>query len=180
MRRLAFSVLAASSLALLTACGQGGTAFGGGSSGNASSVILTSAQGLSGVFAVRQGAAIIVNATAVAGTQNVVTTDQNFTFAWSLAPAGSIYQTGSVSGAEQAPCGALPTGAGGPPLPTVLTNAGANFVTVTAPANATPYAFSASVVLGSTTAATEPYCLHVVATHTIDGVQGSANIPVLP
>jgi len=180
MRRLVFSLLAASSLALLPACGQGGTAFGGGASGNANRVVLSACSGTCGVFAVRQGQGILISATAVAGNENTVTTDQNFTFSWTLAGAGTLYNNGSVSGAQQSPCGALPTGAGAPPLPTVLVNAGANFVTVEAPPNAAPYAFASNVVLGSTTAATEPYCINVVAIHTLDGVKGNAIVPVLP
>jgi len=164
MRRLVLSLLAAGSVALLTACGQGGTAFGGGSNGNANRVILTAGQGTTGVFTVRAGYPIVVSATAVYGSQNVVSTDQNFTFAWAFAPAGTVYQNGSVSGAQQGTCAAPPTGYT-PSSATPLSNAGANFVTVTP--------FPAAQITG-----TIPYCINLVATHNIDGVQGNAVILV--
>ncbi|MGB8266363.1 MAG: hypothetical protein WCE44_08590 [Candidatus Velthaea sp.] len=169
MRRLVLSLLAASSLALLTACGQGGTAFSSGSNGNANRVVFTGTQGLSGVFFVRAGSGIQVTAEAVYGSQNVLSSDQNFTFSWAFAPAGTLYQNGSVSGAQQSACAAPPSGAA-PPLNTILSNAGPNYVTVT------PFPTAAGYAAAETGAA--PYCINLVATHTVDGVQGSVVIDV--
>jgi hypothetical protein len=164
MRRLALSLLAASSLALLTACGQGGTAFGSGQTGTASSVILSSGQGLTGVFIVRAGTSIQVSAEAVQGSQGALTTNQQFTFAATFAPSGTLYQNGSPSGAQQSACPAPPAAVNATifAAANVLTNAGSNFVTVNPPANAAPWG--------------APYCLNLVATHTVDGVQGNAVI----
>jgi hypothetical protein len=169
MRRLLLSLLAASSLASLTACGQGGTAFGGGSSGNANTVILTAGQGTTGVFTVRAGFPIIVSATATAGTENVVSSNQDFTFAWTFAAAGTLYNNGSVSGATQSACAAPPAGYPNPPN-TILSNAGANFVTVTPPGSVAGY--------GTGTTGTTPYCISLVATHANDNVVGRAIILV--
>jgi hypothetical protein len=175
MRRLVLSLLAASSLALLTACGQGGTAFGGGSSGNANNVILTTGQGTTGVFTVRAGFPIVVSATATAGTENVVTTNQNFTFTWAFAPTGTLYNNGSVSGATQSPCAAPPAGYPVPPA-TILSNAGQNFVTVTPPGTVAGY--GAGTTLGGSATAGAPYCVIVFATHANDGVVGKQVILV--
>jgi hypothetical protein len=169
MRRLLLSLLAASSLALLTACGQGGTAFGGGSSGNATSVVFTTGQGTSGVFFVRAGFPIIMSATAVAGTENVVTTNQNFAFSWGFAPAGTLYNNGSVSGATQSACAAPPGGYTGTPA-NILSDAGANFVTVTPPGSVLGY--------GAGTTGSTPYCIVLIATHQGDGIKGRAVILV--
>jgi len=169
MRRLVLSLLSASSLALLTACGQGGTAFGGGSNGNASTVVLTAGQGTTGVFTVRAGFPIVVSATATDGIENVVATNQTFTFAWTFAPTGTLYNNGSVSGATQGQCAAPPAGYPNPPN-TILSNAGANFVTVTPPGSVLGY--------GTGTTGSTPYCISLIATHDVDNVVGRAIILV--
>jgi len=168
MRRLLLSLFAASSLALLPACGQGGTAFGGGSNGNASSVVFSTG-GTTGVFSVRAGFPIVMSATAVDGVENIVSTNQDFTFTWGFAPAGTLYNNGSVSGAQQTACAAPPAGFSGTPN-TVLSNAGSNFVTVTPPGSVLGY--------GAGTTGSTPYCIVLIATHQVDGVKGRAVILV--
>jgi len=174
MRRLVLSLLATSSLALLTACGQGGTAFGGGSSGNASSIVFSTG-GTTGVFSVRAGFPIVMSATAVAGIENVVTTNQSFAFSWGFAPSGTLYNNGSVSGAQQSACAAPPVGFTVPQV-SILSNAGSNFVTVTPPGTVAGY--GAGTTLGGSATAAAPYCVVLIATHQGDGVKGRAVILV--
>jgi hypothetical protein len=184
MRRLVLSLLAASSVALLTACGQGGSAFNTGSTNKATHVIVESAGDPPGSLKVVPGGTIVLSAVATNGPNNsIVIGDSNFTFTYNIAPANTPYPS-NVDG-QQAFCNGL-TGTNGI-LPAILTSSttttpsvtvtssDGNLI-VTAPASIA--AFGAATAFSPTTATT--YCLNINAIHTSDGVTGSAVLLVTP
>ncbi|GAC1418199.1 MAG: hypothetical protein NVSMB64_27930 [Candidatus Velthaea sp.] len=192
MRRLVLSLLAASSVALLTACGPGGSAFNLSDNNKLDRIILSTAGQPPGVFKVVPGGSIAISATGVKGSQNsIVTGDTNFTFNVGPAPAGALYQ-GGIGAADGIQGVCLGFSQLVPPVapsttpttvslvPTITQNslaagAATDSVIFTAPTIA-----SLNVPLGPNTAAPAPaaYCVIINATHTSDGVVGSATVYV--
>ncbi|GAC1421033.1 MAG: hypothetical protein NVSMB5_13970 [Candidatus Velthaea sp.] len=183
MRRLVLSLLAASSVALLTACGSGGSAFNT-SQTNIDRVVLATAGQPPGVFKVVPGGTILISALGVKGSQNaIVSSDTRFTFNVGPAPAGVLYQGGnSAQDGFQGVCSGFTqlSPASIPLLPAIpqssLSTGGAtDSVTFTAPTAASLNVPTAPNTVGPAPAA---YCVYVNAIHTSDGVVGSATVYV--
>lgn len=159
MRRFLLSLLAASSAALLSACGQGGAAFNQNGTSKIDRVVFTTPNGgTTGIFKVVPGGQILITAVGVKGTQNVINTNDNrFTFNVAYAPAGALYQA-QPDGVTQASCPAPPA-APQPVLPTL-----------------TPAPQSPDTIALVAPVAAAPYCLTLNATHVTDQVVGSVNV----
>jgi len=186
MRRLVLSLLAASSVVLLSACGQGGSAFNAGNNTHVTNVLLMSNGDPSGVFKVVPGGTLDLSAVGVKGPNNAIeTSDINYTFDASVAPAGTFYQN-SIAGTQgvclgftqnsPAPVTALALSPVVPAAALVTSSAAPSTVVVVAPQIATLNAeFAPPNTIGTAPAS---YCLIVNAHHTSDGVTGSATVLV--
>jgi hypothetical protein len=177
MRRLLVSFLAAGSVVLLSACGQGGSAFSAGNNSKVDHVQLESSGQPAGVFKVVPGGFLTISAIGLKGPQNVVETgDLNYTFDASISPGGLLFQNG-ISGAQTA-CGAFTGAVGTPVVPAAnLVVAGRNApntVVLVAPQ------IAAANALFAVPAAAAPasYCIVLNAHHVSDGVTGSTIIDV--
>lgn len=178
MRRLMVSFLAASSVVLLSACGQGGSAFNAGNNVKVDHVQLESNGQPPGVFKVVPGGFITISAIGLRGSQNVVVTgDINYTFDASISRGGLLFDN-SISGL-QGTCASFTGSTGTPVVPA------ANLVTGTASPNTVVLVaptIAAANALFSVPAPAAPasYCIVLNAHHVIDGVTGSTVIDVTP
>jgi hypothetical protein len=177
MRRLLVSFLAAGSVVLLSACGQGGSAFNAGNNSKVDHVQLETNGQPAGVFKVVPGGTLTISAIGLKGPQNVQeTADQNYSFDASISAGGLFYQNG-ISGA-QAACGVFTAAVGTPVVPAanlaVVGRNAPNTVVLTAPT------IAAANALFAVPAAAAPalYCIVLNAHHVSDGVTGSAIIDV--
>jgi hypothetical protein len=188
MRRLVLSLFAASSVVLLSACGQGGSAFNAGNNTHVDHVLLMSNGDPSGVFKVVPGGTLTVSAVGVKGPNNViVNADINYTFDAEVAPAGTLFQN-SISGVQgvclgftqnsPAPVTALPLAPVIPPANLVTSGNSPDTVVFVAPQIATLNALDQTPNTIGTAPAS--YCVFLNAHHTVDGVTGSATILVTP
>ncbi|MFN2459067.1 MAG: hypothetical protein ABR591_00030 [Candidatus Velthaea sp.] len=190
MRRLPLTLIAAGAAVLLSACGQGGSAFNFGNNTKVDRVVIQSNGQPEGVFKVVPGGSILLSAQGTRGANNVViNADVNYTFNAAVAPAGRPFQNG-VSGAQGICAGftQVPPPVGGvaqaaiPLIPTVPAAAlsgssqSPNTITLTAPTIAS---LNAQFAPGNTAGpAPASYCIIVNATHVSDGVVGSATVDV--
>jgi hypothetical protein len=177
MRRLLVSFLAAGSVVLLSACGQGGSAFNAGNNSKVDHVQLETNGQPAGVFKVVPGGTLTISAIGLRGSQNVVETgDLNYTFDASISTSGLFFQNG-ISGAQTA-CGAFTGAVGTPVVPaanlTVFGRNDPNTVVFTAPT------IAAANALFAVPAAAAPasYCVILNAHHVSDGITGSAIIDI--
>ncbi|HMC45533.1 MAG TPA: hypothetical protein VKJ77_09440, partial [Caballeronia sp.] len=176
MRRLMVSFLAAGSVVLLSACGQGGSAFNAGNNVKVDHVQLETFGNPPGVFKVVPGGFITVSAIGLRGSQNVqVTGDLNYTFDASISPGGQLFDN-TISG-QQTACGAFTGSTGTPVVPAanlVVSATSPNTVVLVAPT------IAAANALFSVPAPAAPasYCILLNAHHVIDGVTGSTVIDV--
>lgn len=187
MRRLVLSLMVAGTAALLTACGQGGSAFSfNGSNQNIDHIIISDQtnSNLTGIFRVVPGGQLSLQAEGVKSPNNTNVPDTNFTFNMAIAPAGTPIP---VSGSGQnAVCTGL-TQTVGPTAglaialsPTFVgtylkqNQTAGGSVVLTAP---TVAQIAASVAPNVATAPAN-YCLTIIATHSPDGKVGTATVYV--
>ena len=186
MRRLVPSLLAASSVAFLTACGQGGSAFNFGGSSAADRVVVFSSGNPAGVLKVVPGGTIVLSAQALTGSNNVVVQDTNFTFNYTISAVDTPY--GNSQSGNQAFCntlggtsGVLPGALQAPGMTTLGTSVSAGSGTVVLVAPASIAAFGAASIITATKllpSTAGAYCLTVNAMHVVDGQVGSQTILV--
>jgi len=196
MRRLVLSLLAASSVALLTACGQGGSAFNVSNNTKVDRVSIQSAGQPPGVLKVVPGGTIGLSAIGTRGSLNTINSaDTNYTFNYGYAVAGTPYQN-NQDGIQAFCAGFLqqpPTPASGVvPAPVALpitnlpsnskqfsqNNVSTDSINFTAPTAAAIAALNPPIAPIMAAPAPASYCVIVNATHTSDGVVGSAVIYV--
>jgi len=159
MRRIAFAVAMLSALAL-GACSSGGSVFNTG--GGAQHTIVT-ASGSSALARVLPGGSIPLSATAVSGSQNGYSTNNQFT--WSAALTTGLSYQYTTDGNAWKPCASVSQTIGGTTTP--YTADFSIYVTID-PSNESNVIFSPPPIIpappGGTIATNYPYCVVVSAT----------------
>jgi hypothetical protein len=174
MRRLVLSLLAASSVALLTACGQGGSAFNTGTPTNISHVQIESSGNPPGVFKVVPGGTIKLSAVGTNGSGFINQNDTSYNWTYNVTASGAFYNS-SATATTACP---VMSGFSGT-LPAILKNSSGTVGVTVASSDATVLLTPpASITAFGPAAAGASYCLTINATHISDGVTGSAYVYV--